>query len=611
MTARRALIGASVAAALVLAWWLAAGGDDDSESSADSTHAELPDASNAAFQVALVDEGMVRTPGDEGSSTRARLSWQGTVLLLPVPSHPAWSVLLVHSIDEVEWTMNEQAMPDAAERFTGAEVYVRHGLDGRVEAIEADDESSAPVARVLETMALGLHRERAGAGETFEADVRTPFGVAHAWFETNAECTGSPCSFDASYQGSDYVSLTHGSTATGEGQRMVSFRDGELHEVELNETQALTDAQARRLGERTVRLHLTRAELPDALPRARLRGSRVSVADLVGDARQRGLEQRVGGLTVEQMLADLALALGGRLPDHDRWLWRATGLLQLDPTAAMRLADACLDGTLEGRPRQVALELLANVGDPAAQSALRRVLADPSVVAGDDYPQLVQRSVLLRDPEDETIELLTRQGETLDGPSSRASFVAAGGAVGHARAHDPARGAETVRRLQESLGAVTDPVDRQALVMALGNTGAPEARDDLLDAARATDDSDLRRMAARALAHFEDEASAGQLVDMVDDTDPLVQRAALDALSENRPSSAQLEALAGVAGGLPTQTRVAIVTLAERLLREPSDPALRPGLLHLVQSIRGTTLPDDAAHRLMAVVRALSGQGPR
>ncbi|MBO6939054.1 MAG: HEAT repeat domain-containing protein [Deltaproteobacteria bacterium] len=606
----RLAIGAGLVLVAALAWWLGAGGVD-TPPEADEPEERSADTSNAAFRVELVDEGVVETPGEDGAGTRAKLSWKGTVLLLPVPSHPSWSVLVVHAIDEAEWTMNEQAMPDAAERFAGAEVYVRHGSDGRVESVEADDELAAPVARVLETMALGLHREHGGPGETFESDVRTPFGVVTAGFETDAECPAAPCSFDASYQGSDYLSLSHGESATGRGLRQVAFREGELHEVDLNETERVSGANGRRLGERTVHLHLTRAELPDALPRARLRGSRVSVADLVGDARERGLQQRVGDLTVERMLADLAAALGGRLPDHDRWLWRATGLLQLDPTAAMRLADACLDGTLEGRPRQVALELLANVGDPAAQRALRRVLADPSVASGDDYPRLVQRSALLRDPEDETIDLLTRQGEELSGPSSRASFVAAGGAVGHARTQDPARGAEAVRRLQESFGAATDPADRQALVMALGNTGAPEARDDLLGAARSTEDSELRRVAARALGHFEDETSADQLVAMVDDEDPLVQRAALDALSENRPSSAQLEALARVARDLPTQTRVAIVTLVERLMREPSDPALRPGLLQVVLAIRGTTMPDDAAHRLMAVYRVLSGQGPR
>ena len=270
----------------------------------------------------------------------------------------------------------------------------------------------------------------------------------------------------------------------------------------------------------------------------------------------------------------------------------------------------CLDGRLEGESRRVALELLANVGNPASQAGLRRVLADPEVVAGEDYPRLVQRAVLLRDPEDETIAFLTGQGEALQGASSRASFVAAGGAIGHARSGDQARGQEAVGRMQQALGTASDPADRRARVMALGNAAAAEAQSDLLEAAR-DNDADLRRTAARALAHLEDDESAGQLAAMVQDPDPLVQRAALDALSENHPTGAQLAGVAGLVAELPQPTRVAVVTLLERLLRQPESAPLRAAMLEVVNALRPTSLPDDAAHRLMALDRALRGTRAR
>ncbi len=423
-------------------------------------------------------------------------------------------------------------------------------------------------------------------------------------------CRAAPCSFVATHGGGDYVVIDQGASATGQARRDVTWDAEGIARIESGERMALANPRGAAIGHREVHVTLERTAPPAGLAHARLRGTRVAVSALRGDAARRGLEQRVAGLTIEQVLADLALAVGGRLPDHDRWLWRATGLLQLDPTAATSLADACLDGRLEGESRRVALELLANVGNPASQAGLRRVLADPEVVAGEDYPRLVQRAVLLRDPEDETIAFLTGQGEALQGASSRASFVAAGGAIGHARSGDQARGQEAVGRMQQALGTASDPADRRALVMALGNAAAAEAQSDLLEAAR-DNDADLRRTAARALAHLEDDESAGQLAAMVQDPDPLVQRAAHDALSENHPTGAQLAGVAGFVAELPQPTRVAVVTLLERLLRQPESAPLRAAMLEVVNALRPTSLPDDAAHRLMALDRALRGTRAR
>lgn len=566
----------------------------------DAPAEELPRpaaADAAAYTFELHDGGHVRTdPDPEADVTRASLTLVGRLLLQPVASDPSWSVLSVREVSEADWSMNGASMPQADERFRGGRVYLRHDEEGRVQRVEADADAPAPIARVLETLAFALGRER-GEGPV---EVPTSFG------RTQAALSRVPGGFQVAHRGQDYVQLRQADRAEGSGTRTATIDDdGQLGRVDAEESLTLFEGEAER-GQRTVRIVMVRTELPDSLPRASLQGTRRPVAELRGDAARNALEQRAGCMSVAQMLEDLrAVGPGSRLPDHDRWLWRVTGLLQLDPEAAAALADACLDGSLEGRARQIAIELLANVGDPPAEAALRRVLADARVMNADDYGRAVQRTLLLRDPEDATIAMLTHQAETLEGEARRASFVAAGGLVGHARGHDRSRGDDAVRRMRQALGASTDPADRRALVMALGNAAANEALDDLVAAARDESDPGLRLVAARALGHLESEESSGELTALVADGDPLVQRAAVDALSENHPDDAQLRLIATGAAGLPEPTRVALITLAERLVRQGDPP--REGLLALLEALRPTSLPDDAAHRLMRLRATLLG----
>lgn len=616
--------GSLLAAALLLgiggALWAARSGTPDQEPTSEgstvapargrSAPAFTPDETAAAYRLRLLDEGTVLATGAAG--TRARLRLEGIVVVQDVVGAAAaagWRALSVERVDSVSWTMGSDALPNAAARFESIQIYFRLGEHGQVDAVEAPSDLAAPVARVLRTVALALGHERLAPGETRVDAVRSAFGVATASLVADPACDRSPCSFDVAYSGPDLTELERGHGAIGDGHRRTDYRGGSVSSVACDESFRVRQRGGEPLGARDIEVRLSRVPLPRPMPPARLSANRSPVQEMQGDAARRGLEQRVGGLTVDEMLTGLRQLSGARMPDHDRWLWRATGLIQLDPAAATALAEACLDGSLTGAPRQLALELLANVGNPGAQDALRRVFSDEAFAQADDYPSALQRVALLEDPEDATIEVLAHQAESLDGAAARSAYVATGATVGHARAQDVTRGADVVQRLRTALTGARDPIDRRALVMALGNTGATEALPDLV-AASSTDDAELRTIAARAMGHVETPESAARLVQMLRDPDAVVQRAAVASLARVAPDAAQLRTLAELAPELPQGTRMALIVLVARLHRDGS--ATNDALLPVLEAIRERgELPGDSAHQMMELYRELSGQGAR
>lgn len=599
-----ALVVAIAVAALVGLLVFATGDEDEGGAPVEESPAEAPPPA-AAYRLTLEDGGHLVAPG--APAIEAALRLEARVLVQPVESDPRWRQLTVLGVDEVSWSWNDRTVPDAGDRFRGATLFLRTNDDGTVGEVEADADSVPMVVRALEPVAHALAEERLAPGETREGAVRTPFGAARARLDAAPDCSDAPCSFTARHGGDDYTTLEDAASATGEATRTVRLGPDGPTDVRSEEALELTGEGDVPLGDRRILVHLERIDPPEALPRARLRGRRVPVAGLRGDARRRGLEGRVAGLTVAQMLADLEAAQpGARMPDHDGWLWRATGLLQLEPEACDALAEACLTGRLEGRTRQLALELLANVGHAEAQAALREVLGDPRMVEAEDYADMLQRTVLLRAPEDETVTFLAERAEALGGNERRSALSATGAAIGHARQTSPEAGTAEERRLLAALDTADDPMDRRALVQALGNARSTEARPRLIEATQAEGDPGLRSTAARALGRVGGEESSGALAAMLLDEDPTVRHAAIAAMEDAEPTNAQLGVIANAVPSFDRGTRAALVVLAERLLPHSGE-----ALLPLVNALRTAGgLPADAAHRLQRLYRELAGQGP-
>lgn len=331
-----------------------------------------------------------------------------------------------------------------------------------------------------------------------------------------------------------------------------------------------------------------------------------AVAAVADAAHEDLLRRRTGDMTFERARADLLRwGRGGRMPDHNRWLWRVTGLLELRPELARDFADLVRGGALGPPGDALVFDLLANVGHPEAQAALRELIADPALRGRADAPGLVQRLVLLRDPEPETVDFLAARYAAEDGPSRRATAAALGATLGRLAERDPARVAAPADRLVRDLGAASDPDERRALLTAAGNAGldsfVPEVR-----RALAAPAPEVRAAAARALRRMGGPAETDALLaTLTADEDAAVQRAAATALAERSLTDEQLLALAEALGrGAPLPPE-AVHPLIASLVRQAD--ALGPeGVLPALEALAARPdLDREAGHRVVAELRRL------
>ncbi len=176
----------------------------------------------------------------------------------------------------------------------------------------------------------------------------------------------------------------HGRGPRGDRRRAVArLRDGRLDSLLGDETLSALAADGRAVLEARTQLSLKLVDVGRFDPRADAAtlAARPRVSADGPDAspalERRLLEARVDGLTMES-LVDTVLEFGdgGTMPDHNRWLWRATGLLTLHPERCAELVAMFGDPNLTPAARGLLADLLANAGHPQAQAALRRMLDD-------------------------------------------------------------------------------------------------------------------------------------------------------------------------------------------------------------------------------------------
>lgn len=246
------------------------------------------------------------------------------------------------------------------------------------------------------------------------------------------------------------------------------------------------------------------------------------------------LIQRAAGLTQEQCIADLiAHEISGRIPDHDRWLWRASGLLRLQPELAAKLVPLLSRKTMSSAGRALVLDLLAHVGHAEAQAALRAGLQLAAVKADPDFHLLYQRLSFVTEPDADT-RAFVQEGWSSARPEHRSAAAHALGSVAGAshRAGDRDEALALTEPLVEALASEESPERQAELLGALGNAGLPEHAEMMLGYVRSPS-PEVRYQMAGSLRKLEGEPVTRALVELA--TDPSgapTQRRALATLDQ-------------------------------------------------------------------------------
>jgi hypothetical protein len=340
-----------------------------------------------------------------------------------------------------------------------------------------------------------------------------------------------------------------------DGRTSLSFaREGLLASIDTNESLRVVD----RAGDERIVAELRfRMTLKDS---ARIEVRELEAAGYLSygaptsngpTMREQMIAQRIDGLTRDQLVLDLtALGNAGTMPEHTRYMWRATALLAEDPEACDALLALVRSGKLSGKGQALVLDLLASAGSPAAQHALVEALKLPAVRRSKERALLVQRISTIETPTAETLAAAWetyREGERSGDRDVRfAGAFALGASAGNAAKSgrvDEAR--DYVRKLRHAADGAKDPNDKAAMLRALGNAGLPETGD-YVRRSSADGDPRVREAAALALREGDDRANTDVLVGLVGDASRDVQAAALASLAARPLDAAHLEAIAAL-----------------------------------------------------------------
>lgn len=327
----------------------------------------------------------------------------------------------------------------------------------------------------------------------------------------------------------------------------------------------VVDASERLLLEGEIEIALRRLSVDSASPLVTTRW-RDPAQGSEDRGRAQALEDRVGEMSLAQALAELAGHADASVgPGHAEWLWRVTGLLKQRPELCGPFVEAILDAGEGFKAQRLALDLLASTGHAQAQSAMRRLLDETALTDEADRHRMVQSFLMVESPTADTAAFLGAIYEE-GGPSAQGAANALG-VVAAQLAHqgDEAEAAAVVRRLRAGLADASDHDHRRAHVMALGNSGHPDALAPLLEIGRG-EAADLRRLAARGLGRQAPGAAHDALVALLEDEAPEVGAEALRSLARHGLQRGDLDGLSEVLGeaGVPLAMARVLVSAAER-----------------------------------------------
>lgn len=324
-------------------------------------------------------------------------------------------------------------------------------------------------------------------------------------------------------------------------QAAIELDDGHLRSLTSRETAAVTQPNGAPRYEAVV---TTQLELVSAGKEAPLTHSiegyetrSVGEVVLAADTDRRLLEARAAGLTMNQLLSDLGTwGMTGEIPDHARWLWRAVGVLKLNPERSAELIPLFQAPGATTKGRMLLLDLLAAAGHPQAQEALRELLESDEAKGDVQFAAMLQRAGLVAKPERETIAFVEARLGAGGDEGIAAAFTACAMAHKLGTAGDDARAASLTSQVRARLEHETDLERRVLLMRALGNSGLDADRDAVISQ-RSDPSPRVRASVALALRQDDSPQAAQALAGLIADAEPGVQRAALSSLATRAPSS--------------------------------------------------------------------------
>lgn len=433
-------------------------------------------------------------------------------------------------------------------------------------------EEATPLSRLFaQFLAQHLWVAPPPSAERFTREERLPIGVATTVYVP--EPTGRWSRERIRYDGIELVDTLADAVVRVESRGWVQWGKG-------NVVSAIQSVDAVRVEDARGNVHYHARDRIDLSLRAEERkmvrrpavGPTLAVGAVVAeDASDRVLDQRIAGLTAERLLSDLETYRDApSLPDHNRWFWRATGLLRKQPELCWKLAPLFADaGNLDARAR--ILNLLVGAGTPQAQEVLRQLISSASRERYPGHELLLQRLSLVAAPTEETIrfaEALFRSGS----PGERGADAFVLGAVaGNAfTSGDVERARAAASFLLDELAHADNPAQQSILLEALGNAGIPDALETIARFA-ISEHPEVRASAAEALRSVPGERSRELLLQLVRDTHPAPQAKALLSLHEKGVGRRDLESLEDLvlSGAVPEEN---VGTLLNVVAAGPVSP---------------------------------------
>lgn len=350
----------------------------------------------------------------------------------------------------------------------------------------------------------------------------------HAWRASTELSSRVEGSVEARLQPNGYLAAVHGT-------RRLRAHDREGAELLSSET--------------TFRLLRVRDQ-PDTTPTPTPTPALIDLVRMApGDAihaqhsEHDALARRTAGLTRQGLVDGVRARAERRDPDQSAWLWRAVGQIRLDESVVDELEALFDDSTLGPHGRALVIDLLASAATLRAQAGMRHLIERAQAANAADAPRLLNHVALVTRPTPGTVTWVAERYRTTQGPEHWAAALVLGALARQLRQANDAAGARPiVEELGAELARATAHEQREALVLALGNTAAPEALSSIMPQTQAADAS-LRKSAVAALRRIESPATRQRLFELAADRVASVQREAIRVLGGYALTASDLDQL--------------------------------------------------------------------